>query len=126
VLKKGCRDFVTIVTAQLADGRLVILGVLPDRQKDSMVEFLRTIPESLTQTIQTACCDMWESYTEAVREELKNVRIVIDRFHVAKSYHAAADSLRKQELKRLRSVLTEEEYQQLKGSIWAFRKKTVS
>ena len=48
---------------------------------------------------------------------------MIDRFHVAKSYHAAADSLRKQELKRLRSELTEEEYQQLKGSMWAFRKK---
>jgi len=66
---------------------------------------------------------MWEGYTEAVREELKSVRIVIDRFHVAKSYHAAADSLRKQVLKRLRGELTEEEYQQMKGSMWAFRKK---
>jgi transposase len=101
----------------------VILGVLADRQKDSVVEFLRSIPERLSQTIHTVCCDMWEGYTEAVREELKGVRIVIDRFHVAKSYHAAADSLRKQELKRLRSELTEEEYQQLKGSMWAFRKK---
>jgi transposase len=123
-LKKGHRDFVTIATAQLADGRVVILGVLADRQKDSVVEFLRGIPERLSQTIHTVCCDMWEGYTEAVREELKHVRIVIDRFHVAKSYHAAADSLRKQELKRLRGELTEEEYQQLKGSMWAFRKKT--
>jgi transposase len=114
---------VTIVTAQLADGRLVILGVLPDRQKDSVVEFLRSIPERLSRTIHTVCCDMWEGYTEAVREELQGVRIVIDRFHVAKSYHAGADSLRKQELKRLRSELTEEEYQPLKGSMWAFRKK---
>ncbi len=122
-LKKGHRDFVTIVTAQLADGRLVILGVLADRQKDNVVEFLRSIPQRLSQTIHTVCCDMWEGYTEAVREELQGVRIVIDRFHVAKSYHAAADSLRKQELKRLRSELTEEEYQQLKGSMWAFRKK---
>ena len=101
----------------------MILGVLADRQKDSVIEFLRSIPECLSQTIHTVCCDMWEGYTEAVREELQGVRIVIDRFHVAKSYHAAADSLRKQELKRLRSELTEEEYQQLKGSMWAFRKK---
>lgn len=45
-LKKGHRDFVTIVTAQLADGRLVILGVLADRQKDSVVEFLRGDPRA--------------------------------------------------------------------------------
>jgi transposase len=122
-LKKGHRDFVTIVTARLADGRLVILGVLEDRQKDSVVEFLRSIPQRLSQTIRTVCCDMWEGYTEAVREELPGVRIVVDRFHVAKNYHAAADSLRKQELKRLKGELTEEEYQQLKGSMWAFRKK---
>jgi transposase len=32
-LKKGHRDFVVIVTAQLPDVHLVILGVLPDRDK---------------------------------------------------------------------------------------------
>jgi transposase len=122
-LKKGQRDFVTIVTARLISGRLVILGVLPDHQKDSVVAFLRSIPWRLCQTIQTVCCDMWAGYTEAVRAELPTARIVIDRFHVAKSYHAAADNLRKHELKRLKGELDAEDYQQLKGSMWAFRKK---
>ena len=122
-LKKGHRDFVTIVTARVLNGRLVILGVLADHQKDTVVAFLRSIPRRLCQTIQTVCCDMWEGYTEAVRAELPAVRIVIDRFHVTKGYHAAADNLRKQELKRLKGELSTEEYQQLKGSMWAFRKK---
>ena len=123
-LKKGHRDYVVIVTARLADGRLVLLGVLPDRTKATVVAFLRTIPARLQRTIRTVCCDMYDGYTEAVREELKTARLVIDRFHVAEHYHAAADTLRKQELKRLKHDLSEADYQALKGSMWAFRKKS--
>ena len=123
-LKKGYRDFVVIVTAHLEGGRIVILGVLANREKDTVVAFLRSIPERLRWTIHTVCCDMYEGYTEAVRKELGNTRIVIDRFHVAEKYREAADKLRKQELKRLKKELPEEEYKKLKGSLWAFRKSS--
>jgi len=123
-LKKGHRDFVTIVTARLEGERVVILGILPDRQKDSVVAFLRSIPQRLCQTVHTVCCDMYEGYSEAVREELPWACIVVDRFHVAGHYHQAADGLRKQELKRLKKALPPEEYRRLKGSMWAFRKKS--
>jgi transposase len=122
-LKKGRRNFVVIVTARLGDGRLVILAVLPDRQKDSVVEFLRSIPERLKQSIHTVCCDMYEGFTEAVREELSHVCIVIDRFHVAQAYRDGLDELRKQELGRLKKELPDVEYKPLKGSLWALRKK---
>ena len=121
-LKKGHRDFVVIVTARLSNGRVVILGVLSDRLKVTVVAFLHSIPQHLRKTIHTVCTDMYEGYIEAVREELKTARIVIDRFHVAEKYHNAADTFRKQELKRLKAELPEEEYKQLKGSLWAFRK----
>ena len=123
-LKKGHRDFVTIVTARLADGRVVLLGVLPDREKDTVIAFLRSIPVRLCQTIRSVCCDMYEGFTEAVREELKTACIVVDRFHVTRHYHQAADDLRQSELKRLKQELPPEEYQLLKGSMWAFRKKS--
>jgi transposase len=122
-LKKGHRNFVVIVTARLAAGRVVILAVLPDRQKDTVVEFLRSIPQRLQQTIHTACCDMYEGFSEAVREELPHARIVIDRFHVARAYRDGLDDLRKQELKRLKKELPAAGYQQLKGSLWALRRK---
>jgi transposase len=122
-LKKGHRNFVVIVTARLADGRLVILAVLPDRQKDTVVEFLRSIPERLKQSIHTVCCDMYEGFTEAVREELSHARIVIDRFHVARAYRDGLDDLRKQELGRLKIELPAPTYKQLKGSLWALRTK---
>jgi transposase len=122
-LKKGHGDYVVIVTARLADRRLVILAVLPNREKDSVVEFLRSIPQRLKQSVHTVCCDMYEGFTEAVREELSQARIVIDRFHVARAYRDGLDDLRKQELGRLKKELPEAEYKQLKGSLWALRKK---
>lgn len=123
-LKKGQRKFVTIVTARLANQRVVLLGVLPDREKETFLAFLRSIPHRLCQTIQTVCCDMYAGFTEAVREELKTARIVVDRFHVTRHYHQAADGLRQSELKRLKKELPKEAYQHLKGSLWAFRKKS--
>lgn len=122
-LKKGHNNFVVIVTARLAEGRVVILAVLPDRQKDTLIAFLRSIPERLQPTIHTVCCDMYEGFSEAVREELKHVRIVVDRFHVARAYRAGLDGLRKQELGRLKKELPAAEYKSLKGSLWALRKK---
>jgi len=121
-LKKGHRNYVTIVTGRLADERVVILGVLPDRQKDTVIDFLRFIPQRLLETIHTACCDLWEGFTEAVRAEVPAAKIVIDRFHVAEQYRDAADLVRKQELARLKNELPDEEYRQLKGCLWAFRK----
>lgn len=114
-----------IVTARLEDGRVVILGVLGNRNKDTVVTFLRSIPEKLRWSIYTVCCDMYEGYTEAIREELKHARIVVDRFHVAEKYRESVDSLRKQEQKRLKKELPEEEYKTLKGILWAFRKSSV-
>jgi transposase len=111
-----------IVTARLKQGRVVLLGVLENRQKETVVEFLRSIPERLKRSIVSACCDMYEGYTEAIREELPHVRLVIDRFHVARSYRDGLDHLRKAELKRLKRELSLQEYKALKGSMWALRK----
>lgn len=48
---------------------------------------------------------------------------MIDRFHVAKLYRKGLDTLRKQELQRLKQELSEEEYKQLPGVMWALRKR---
>ena len=122
-LRKGHRDYVVIVTARLKHGHVVLLGVLANRQKETVVEFLRSIPERLKRSIVSACCDMYEGYTEAIREEPPHVRLVIDRFHVARAYRNGLDHLRKAELKRLKSELSAQEYKALKGSMWALRKE---
>jgi transposase len=121
-LKKGHRDYVTLVTGRIGEGEIVILGVLPRHEKATLVEFLRLIPHRILQTVQAVCCDLWEAYFEAVQEEIPTARIVADRFHVARHYRDAADQVRKQELLRLKKTLSKAEYQNLNGSFRAFRK----
>ena len=121
-LRKGQGNYVTLVTGRLANGAIVLLGVLPGHEKAEVVEFLRSIPLRILPTIQTVCCDLWEAYTEAVREEIPMARLVADRFHVAKHYRDAADQVRKEELQRLKKELSKKEYRTLKGSFHAFRK----
>jgi transposase len=122
-LKKGHRDFVAIATGRLNDA-IVILGVLPDRKKSTVKSFLSGMPRKLRKTIKAVCSDMYDGFIHAAQEVLgKRIKIVIDRFHVAKLYRKGLDTLRKQELQRLKRELSEEEYKQLQGVMWALRKK---
>jgi transposase len=122
-LKKGHRDFVTIATGRL-DDEIVILGVLPDRKKSTVKRFLSGMPRKLRKTIKAVCSDMYDGFIHAAQEVFgKRIQIVIDRFHVAKLYRKGLDTLRKQELQRLKRELSEEEYKQLQGVMWALRKK---
>ncbi len=57
-LKKGHRDYVTLVTGRLGVGEIMILGVLPGHEKAEVIEFLRLIPPRIAQTVQTVCCDL--------------------------------------------------------------------
>jgi transposase len=122
-LKKGHRDFVAIVTGQTGDQRHII-GVLKDRKKATVVAFLSSIPKRLRRTVRVFCSDLYEGFIGAAKAVFgRHVRVVADRFHVAKLYRQAVDDLRKKELKRLKRTLSTKEYQSLKGAMWALRKQ---
>lgn len=93
-----------------------------NRKKETVVAFLRSIPLELQASIERVCTDMYEGYTNAVKEEIAQARVVIDRFHVAKAYRECADKLRKSALRELKQGLEEEEYKLLKGAMWPFRR----
>ena len=121
-LKKGHKDFVTIVTARIKD-ETIILGVVKGRKKKTVKAFLQTIPRYLRQSVHSVCCDMYDGFINAAKEVFgKRMKIIIDRFHVAKLYRKGLDNLRQKELRRLKESLTEEAYKQLQGVIWVLRK----
>ena len=121
-LKKGRSDYVVIVTARLNNGQVKVLAVLPSRDKKTVKEFLAHIPARLQRTIHTVCTDMWKAYINAVKEVLGSAVVVVDRYHVAKKYRDCADKLRQQELKRLKTELSADEYNTIKGAMWPYRK----
>jgi transposase len=123
-LLKGHSDFVTLVSAHDEQGRPSVLAVLEGREKQTLVDFLKTIPKRLQDTIKEVCTDLYEGFIHAAEEVLPQAKIVADRFHVTKLYRAAVDALRKTELKALKGALTKEQYAGLKGVLWALRKRS--
>ena len=121
-LKKGHGDFVAIVSAKI-DGEIKILSILEDRKKNTVKTFFKSIPLRLRKQVKEVCTDLYDGYINAAREVFgKKVKVVADRFHVAKLYRGGVDNLRKKELRRLKKELSEEEYKELKGAMWALRK----
>lgn len=126
-LKKGRGHFVAIISTRQANGQVAILAVLPDRKKETVRQFLESIPNRLYTSLKSVCTDMWDGYVNAVKEFEQahpdvSPSIVIDRFHVAKNYRACVDTLRKQEVRRLKKALSKEQYSEIKGVMWACRK----
>ena len=122
-LNKGHRDFATVVSVRTGEGKNRLLGVLENREKATVKAFFLSIPKHLRDTVRCVCSDLYAGYTEAAREVFGDqVVIVADRFHVARLYREAVDTLRKREMRRLKRELDEEEYQKLKGSMWLVRK----
>jgi transposase len=124
-LLKGHRDFVAVISALSEAGELHILAVLPDRKKATVVDWLKTIPKAIRERITTVCTDIWEGYITAVEQVLPHATIVLDRFHVARHYRDAVDELRKQEVRRLKKTLPKQAADELKHTLWPFRKRAV-
>ena len=120
-LKRGHRDYVVLIAAPLSTG-VEVLAVLADRQKQTVADFFASIPFRLKPKVQCVCSDIYKGFVGAAREQLPQAKIVIDRFHVAKAYHDGADTVRKQEIRRLKGALSKAAYAEIKGAMWPFRK----
>ena len=125
-LHKGRKSYVAVITNQQEDGQVVLLGVLPDRKKETVRAFFEGIPARLRSTIHAVCTDMWEAYTNAVREYAAahadvTLAVVVDRFHVARQYRHAIDQLRKRVCRDLKKTLPKADYEDIKHVMWACR-----
>ena len=122
-LLKGHRDFVAVISAQDESGELHLLAVLPDRRKATVLAWLLRMPPAIRAHITTVCTDIWEGYISAAAEVLPNAMIVLDRFHVMRHARDGVDTLRKQEVRRLKKELPGGVADALKHTLWPFRKR---
>jgi len=122
-LKKRHKQYVVIISTKI-NGKPVVLAVLKDRKKDTVKEFFLSIPNHLATTVKNVCTDMYDGYINSAKEVFgSKIKIIIDRFHVAKNYRGAIETVRKKEMKRLKSELSENDYKELKNVMWILRKK---
>ncbi len=121
-LKKGHRDFVTVVTA-IIQGELTIVGILPDRTKETVKGFFLSIPKRLRTTVKMVRSDLYQGFMGAAKAVFgRRVAVCADRFHVAKLYREGLESLRKNEMKRLKKELSKEELAEFGNVLWLLRK----
>jgi transposase len=122
-LKKGHGNFVTLITLQHDNHRIQLLGILENREKETVKNFFLSIPSELRGTVENVCTDLYDGYIYAAREIFgEKVNIIADRFHVARLYRKSVDQLRKKETKRLKKELSSEEYNSLHNAMWIIRK----
>ncbi len=121
-LTKGHNEYVVIVSAKDKKGELSVIAVLPNRLKETLKSFLESIPGYLKATVKTVCTDMYDGFVKASSEVFGNRVVVVDRYHVAKLYRDPLDRLRIDEMKRLKSELSDGEYAKLDNMMWILRK----
>lgn len=103
--------------------RRIVLDVLPDRQKSTLVAWLRRPPDGIDLScLAFAATDLWSHYRAAVHTVFPDVAVVADRFHVVQNLHAvihkvrrdaqkeAANDEQRAELKGLRYLLLKNEH----------------
>lgn len=111
--RKGHRHFVCVITDI---DRKRVVEVLENRLKDTVIAYLRGLPETVRESLRYVSIDMWEGYYQAVVEALpKRVKVVIDRFHVMKQLNDALTKCRR-ELQR--TIDSKDERDELKGLRW--------
>ena len=121
-LRKGHGQFVTIVSAIIED-QVTVLAVLPDRKKATVKRFFLGIPKRLRKTVRAVCSDVYSGFMGAAREVFgRRIALCADRFHVAKRYREGFEKVRRKEMKKLKALLSKEEYRSYKNTYWILRK----
>jgi transposase len=129
-LRKGHKQYLTIISDISEPGKTKVLAVLDGRKKDDIKPFLDSIPDKVIKNLQSICIDMSGSYFAALQDRLDKeqfTRIVtIDRFHIAKLIGAKVDKQRKRMLADLKREYSQnkEVLESLKGTMWPFRYHT--
>jgi transposase len=96
-----------------------VLDVIEGRDKELIVNYLRTHKGGLLAHLEEVTCDMWDAYVNATSEVFEGkVRVTIDRFHVMKNFQEQLTQARRQ----IQRGLDKEAAKELKGSRWLWVK----
>lgn len=93
--------------------RRIVLDVLPNRKKETLIAWLRRPPDGIDLSqLAFAATDLWAHYRASVQTVFPEVAVVADRFHVVQNLQAVIHSVRRDAQS---AAANEEERKQLKG-----------
>lgn len=106
---------------QMDRSRKRLLGVIRDRDTQSLTSFFESFGAARCAKIRVVCSDMWKPYLNVISAMLPTALNVLDRFHIAKKLGEAIDEVRRQEVKQLAA---EGDEPILKNSRYCFLKRS--
>ena len=110
-LKKRHKQFVLVISDI---SRKCILAVLPNREKQTLENWIESLSAQKRKAIRFVSIDMWRPYYQAVCGKLPRAKVVVDRFHVMKQLNTRLTQLRTKYQKQC----DPETQKILKGSRW--------
>jgi transposase len=91
-------QFITVVS-NLETGEPLWFG--RERKQETLDEFFRTqLRSSQRRNIAAACVDMWQPFTDSLRQWAPQCKIVYDKFHIMKHANEAVNEVRRAEFFR--------------------------
>lgn len=71
------------------------IDILPNRHKDELIRYFRSIPWEERNRVKAVCIDMYPIYRDAVRVTFpEDVKVCVDHFHLIKEFTQQADEVR--------------------------------
>jgi transposase len=113
--KKGHKQYLLVISDLQ---RNCVIEVLPNRLKDTLVDWLYTLPIWVREEIKVVSMDLWTPYRLAVQEALPHAEIVADRYHVTKNLNDVLDKARR----AIQKHLPKDVASKLKGLRWVLLK----
>jgi transposase len=110
-LHRGHGKFVLVISAPELG---LVLDILPDRSKETLLKWLEERGIEWCAAVQYACSDMWDAYQQVAEQKLPNARRVVDRFHVMKNLNDALTKARR----TIQKDADEKTKELLKGCRW--------
>ncbi len=91
------QSFFTMVM-DLERTRVVWVG--KGRTQKTLDQFFKELGPQRTEAIEAVACDMWQAYTNSIKEHAPRAKIVFDKFHVIKKYSKVIDKVRNTEFRK--------------------------
>jgi transposase len=110
-LHRGHGKFVLVISAPELG---LVLDVLADRSKETLLKWLEERGMEWCAAVRYACSDMWDAYQQSAEQKLPNARRVVDRFHIMKNLNDALTKARR----AIQKDADEKTKELLKGCRW--------
>jgi transposase len=113
-------EYVTVIVDQDTS---TVVDLLDDRKQESLQNYMKALPVSHREQIETVSMDMWDPYIAAIRETVEEwkSKICFDRYHVSSHFGKALDKVRSAEHRQFmaetgESILTKTRHDWLRNS----------